>query len=99
ILPSFWFERAIGDFGQSMGVTATGLLLMRVVEPDNESPAFESFGDKQLDFEPFLGGGLVTALSVPIIYEFRAVPFLVFSIVMCLIGLLPGIFYFGKRPS
>src|SRR5699024_24077 len=99
ILPSFWFERAIGDFGQSMGVTATGLLLMRVVDPGNESPAFESFGYKQLVFEPFLGGGLVTALSVPFIYEFGAVPFLVFSIVMCLIGLLPGIFYFGKRPA
>src|SRR5699024_7448163 len=42
IIPSYWFERAIGDFGQSTGVTATGLLLMRVVDPDNESPALES---------------------------------------------------------
>src|SRR5699024_7628825 len=24
IIPSYWFERAIGDFGQSTGVTATG---------------------------------------------------------------------------
>src|SRR5699024_2809640 len=48
IIPSYWFERAIGDFGQSMGVTATGLLLMRVVDPDNKSPALESFGYKQL---------------------------------------------------
>src|SRR5699024_5359429 len=46
IIPSYWFERAIGDFGQSTGVTATGLLLMRVVDPDNESPALESFGYK-----------------------------------------------------
>ncbi|MFP3489691.1 sodium:glutamate symporter, partial [Staphylococcus sp. SIMBA_130] len=73
IIPDYWFERGIGDFGQSMGVTATGLLLMRIVDPDNESPAFEAFGYKQLVYEPFLGGGLVTALSVPFIVQFGAV--------------------------
>ncbi|MFP3360818.1 sodium:glutamate symporter, partial [Planococcus sp. SIMBA_143] len=52
IIPDYWFERGIGDFGQSMGVTATGLLLMRIVDPDNESPAFEAFGYKQLVYEP-----------------------------------------------
>ncbi len=97
IIPSYWFERGIGDLGQSMGVTATGLLLMRVADPDNESPAFEAFGYKQLVYEPFLGGGLVTALSVPLIFQFGAIPFLIFSIVMCLVGLLVGFFYFGKK--
>lgn len=47
IIPDYWFERGIGDFGQSMGVTATGLILMRIVDPDAESPAFEAFGYKQ----------------------------------------------------
>ena len=28
-----WFERSIAEMGQSMGVTATGLLLLRVVDP------------------------------------------------------------------
>ncbi|MBF4500859.1 sodium:glutamate symporter [Savagea sp. SN6] len=96
ILPTYWFERAIGDFGQATGVTATGLLLMRVVDPENKTPAFESFGYKQLIFEPFLGGGFVTALSVPFIFKLGAVPFLIFAIVMLLIGLIPGLFYFGK---
>lgn len=99
ILPSFWFERAIGDFGQATGVTATGLLLMRVVDPDNETPAFESFGYKQLVFEPFLGGGFVTALSVPFIFTLGPVAFLIFAVIMLLIGLLPGIFYFGKMKA
>src|SRR5690625_4239801 len=97
IIPSYWFERAIGDFGQSTGVTATGLLLMRVVDPENDSPAFESFGYKQLVFEPFLGGGFVTALSLPLIYKFGPVPFLLISVVMCLLGLLSGLLYFGRR--
>ncbi|GAB4072872.1 sodium/glutamate symporter [Barrientosiimonas marina] len=99
IIPSYWFERAIGDFGQSMGVTATGLLLMRVVDPENDSPAFESFGYKQLIFEPLLGGGLVTSLSVPLIFEFGPILFLIISAIMCLLGLLVGLLYFGRKKS
>ncbi|MFG6116562.1 sodium/glutamate symporter [Halobacillus sp. MO56] len=97
IIPRYWFERGIGDFGQSMGVTATGLLLMRITDPDNDSPAFEAFGYKQLVYEPLLGGGLVTALSVPIVAQFGAVPMLVVSAIMSTIGVLTGIFYFGKK--
>lgn len=96
IIPDYWFERGIGDFGQSMGVTATGLLLMRIVDPENESPAFEAFGYKQLVYEPFLGGGLVTALSVPFIVQFGAVTSLIFAIIMVIVGILSGLFYFGK---
>ncbi|HLQ95066.1 MAG TPA: sodium/glutamate symporter [Pseudogracilibacillus sp.] len=96
ILPTYWFERAIGDFGQSTGITATGLLLMRVVDPELESPAYEGFGYKQLVFEPFLGGGLVTALASPLIFKFGPVPFLIFSAVMLAIGLLAGLLYFGR---
>ncbi|HLR04128.1 MAG TPA: sodium/glutamate symporter [Virgibacillus sp.] len=96
ILPSYWFERSIGDFGQSTGITATGLLLMRVVDPEMKSPAYEGFGYKQLVFEPFLGGGLVTALSAPLVFKFGPLPFFIFSTVMLLIGLLAGLLYFRK---
>lgn len=68
IVPEFWLERGIADFGQSMGVTATGLALLRVADPDDQSPALEAFGYKQLAFEPFFGGGLITAISIPIMY-------------------------------
>lgn len=97
MIPTYWFERAIGDFGQSMGITATGLLLMRIVDPNVETPALEAFGYKQLIYEPFLGGGLVTALSVPVIYSLGPVPFFIFSLVMAVIGWAVGIFYFGKQ--
>lgn len=56
-----WFERAIADFGQGTGVTATGLLLLRMADPRGSSRVMEAFSFKQLLFEPFLGGGLVTA--------------------------------------
>ncbi|MBN8237128.1 sodium:glutamate symporter [Halobacillus kuroshimensis] len=99
IIPNYWFERGIGDFGQSMGVTATGLLLMRIVDPDNESPAFEAFGYKQLVYEPFLGGGLVTALSVPFIAGVGPWAGLILALCMTALGILVGIFHFGKQKN
>ncbi|MEO0805802.1 MAG: sodium:glutamate symporter, partial [Cyanobacteria bacterium J06643_4] len=70
IFPDYWFEKAIGDLGQSMGVTATGILLLRMVDPENDSGAFESFAYKQLFFEPIVGGGLFTAASPALIASF-----------------------------
>jgi len=67
ILPDAWFERAIAEMGQSMGVTATGLLLLRVVDPDYETAAADAFGCKQLVHEPFMGGGLWTGTAIPLI--------------------------------
>merc|ERR1711939_1202032 len=53
-----------------LGTTATGLLLLRVVDPDMKSPALKAFSCKQLVTEPFMGGGLVTSLSLPLISAF-----------------------------
>lgn len=63
-----WFERAIAEFGQSTGVTATGLLLLRTVDPENRTVAASSFGYKQLLHEPFMGGGLWTAFALTLVY-------------------------------
>ncbi|MEL7523213.1 MAG: sodium:glutamate symporter, partial [Cyanobacteria bacterium J06553_1] len=73
IFPDYWFEKAIGDLGQSMGVTATGILLLRMVDPENRSGAFESFAYKQLFFEPIVGGGLFTAAAPALIASFGLV--------------------------
>ncbi|MEO0348545.1 MAG: sodium/glutamate symporter [Cyanobacteria bacterium P01_A01_bin.15] len=70
IFPDHWFEKGIGDLGQSMGVTATGILLLRMVDPYNDSGAFESFAYKQLFFEPIVGGGLFTAAAPALIVRF-----------------------------
>ncbi len=67
MLPDAWFERSIAEMGQSMGVTATGLLLLRVVDPDYKSRAADAFACKQLLHEPFMGGGLWTGAAIPLI--------------------------------
>ena len=69
IFRTAWFERAIAEFGQATGVTATGLMLLRSVDPENKTPAAMSFGYKQLLHEPFMGGGLWTALAFTLVYK------------------------------
>lgn len=96
VIPENWFERGIGDFGQSMGVTVTGLLLMRMADPKNRSGAFESFGYKQLMFEPVVGGGLFTAASLPLIAQFGAPAILGLALVLTVAWLIFGLLYFGR---
>lgn len=94
IIPAFWLERGIADFGQSMGVTATGLALLRVADPDDKSPALEAFGYKQLFFEPFFGGGLITAVSIPIMFATGSVMWILIPMaVLFVISLTSGMIY------
>ncbi|MCE7792650.1 sodium:glutamate symporter [Salipaludibacillus sp. CUR1] len=97
MIPSYWFERGIGDFGQATGITATGLLLMKVADPENKTPALEGFGYKQILFEPFVGGGLFTAASLPLIFQFGPTAILILSAVVTLFWLIFGILYFGRK--
>lgn len=71
-----WFENGITNTGQSMGMTATGLLMNRLADPANLSHSRESFAYKQLLFEPFMGGGIVTAVAAIMLTEFGHLPVL-----------------------
>ncbi len=92
VFKNAWFERSIAEMGQSMGVTATGLLLLRVVDPDYKTPAAEAFACKQLLHEPFMGGGLWTGMAIPLIAAIGAVP--VFGIA-CTAALIWGLLLAG----
>ncbi|WP_028476833.1 sodium/glutamate symporter [Nocardia sp. CNY236] len=99
MLPDFWFERGIADMGQAMGVTSTGLILLRVADPDLKTPAYQAFGYKQLIVEPFFGGGLVTAGVIPIIANF-GVGWLLAAMLALFVGALAaGLLYFGRRST
>lgn len=97
IIPLNWFERGIGDFGQSTGVTVTGILLMRMADPKNKSGALESFGYKQMLFEPIVGGGLFTAASMPLIAEFGPMPVLILTGGVTLFWMAFGYLLFGRK--
>ena len=48
-------------------MTATGLLLLRTVDPENKTVAPEAFGYKQLLHEPIMGGGIWTSLAISLL--------------------------------
>lgn len=63
LLPADWFERAVIEFGQATGVAASGLLLLRMADPNDQSNALPAFSLKQLLLQPFLAGGVVTVVA------------------------------------
>lgn len=93
----YWFQNAIIDMGQSMGMTATGLLFAQMTDPKNRTNAVEAFGYKQLMFEPLMGGGMITALSMPIIMLIGLPAFIVICAALTIGWMLYGLLYFGKR--
>lgn len=97
LLPNYWFPRGMADLGQSMGVTATGILLLRMVDPDNRSGAFESFAYKQLFFEPIMGGGLFTAIAPTLIYQFGLLVILLITVTLFAFSLVFGMINYNRR--
>lgn len=91
-----WYEYGVTNTGQSMGMTATGLLMNRLADPTNQTHAKEGFAYKQLAFEPFMGGGIVTAMSLVIIADFGLVFALITSTGFMFFWLILGL-AMGKR--
>ncbi len=83
-----WFECAIAEFGQGLGVTATGMMLLRTVDPENKTPAAASFGYKQLIHEPIMGGGLWTAMALTLVFTCGWLPVWIFSTVMLIVWMI-----------
>jgi len=96
VFTNSWFERAIAEFGQASGVTATGLLLLRTVDPENKTVAAEAFGYKQLLHEPFMGGGIWTSLAASLLLTQGFTVVFVTSIVMMVFWLLFWFFVLRK---
>lgn len=86
-----WFEHAIADFGQSQGNVATGFVLVGMADPQKRTTAANAYGYKQLGYEPFLGGGLITAFSVPLIIAWGSLTFGLVSVVLAAAFLTWGV--------
>lgn len=80
-----------------MGFTATGILLLRMVDPDNKSGAFESFAYKKLLFEPIVGGCLFTAAAPILIVNFGSITVLILTSLLLTFWLILGFILFGKK--
>ena len=58
-----WFERSIVEFGNATGVAASGLLLLRLADPRDETNTLPIFSIKQLFLQPLLSGGIITVVA------------------------------------
>eukprot|EP00755_Sulcionema_specki_P012458 Sspe_Gene.51471::Locus_28571_Transcript_1_1_Confidence_1.000_Length_1763::g.51471::m.51471/K03312/gltS; glutamate:Na+ symporter, ESS family len=74
LLPDYWFERGVAELGSAMGVIATGLLMIRMVDPESETPVLKSFVYKNAVQALFMGGGLWTATGVLLTHKIHAWP-------------------------
>jgi Na+/glutamate symporter len=95
----YWFENMIVSFGQAMGMTATGLLFAQIVDPENKTGAADAFGYKQLLFEPIMGGGIVTALAIPLIATIGLTTFTIICALIAFLWCFVGVFYFGRQAN
>lgn len=64
ILPvAYSFEIGLINFGMLNGTAATGLMLLKMVDPKFRSPAARVFAESSAITQPFIAGGLLTLLT------------------------------------
>ena len=98
--PEIWFQLGLINYGMSTGTTATGFVLLRVVDPDLECGAAEDYALAAPLSSPFVGGGMITvALPLLVLERFSigALTIVLTGIVVTLIGL--GIWWNRKTIS
>ena len=82
--PPYWFQLGLLNYGMSTGTTATGFVLLRVVDPQLRSGAAEVYALASPLSSPFVGGGMIT-LALPMIVagsSSPAIPCLVLSVAL-----------------
>ncbi|QDS95743.1 hypothetical protein FF011L_45430 [Roseimaritima multifibrata] len=67
ILPKhYWFPLGLLNYGMSTGTTATGFVLLRVIDPNLKSGASEDYALAAPFSAPFIGGGMLT-IALPLL--------------------------------
>ena len=99
ILPrDHWFELGLINYGMSTGTTATGFVLLRMIDPDLDSGAAEDYALAAPMSSPFVGGGMIT-IGIPILV-LEQFPLAIVAIVLSIvIGGMIGIGVFAANHS
>ena len=82
--------RGLGDFAHSTGAATTALLLMKIIDPNDETGARSGFTMKQPFYEPIVGGGLVTALALPLVFTIGLYMTLIIALILFVATLIIG---------
>jgi ESS family glutamate:Na+ symporter len=65
-----WFEHSIAEFGESQGMLACGFVMVDMVDPARQTDVVRGYSYRQIVTRPIIGGGFMTALSLPLIDTF-----------------------------
>lgn len=80
VFPRDWFEHSLAEFGESQGNVATGFVMLDMVDPARRTDVVRGYSYRQLLTRPVLGGGFLTALSVPLIASWGLPVFTIASV-------------------
>ena len=81
-----WFEHSIAEFGEGQGNVATGFMMVDMVDPARQTGVVRGYSYRQLFTRPLMGGGFISALSVPLI-AVLGLPIFTFVTAVITIGL------------
>ncbi|WP_164104023.1 sodium/glutamate symporter [Candidatus Laterigemmans baculatus] len=94
VLPrEHWFELGLINYGMSTGVTATGFVLLRIVDPELRTAAAEDYALAAPLSAPFIGGGVLT-IALPLLVLER-VP--IAATAVGLAAVVAGLIWYGVR--
>jgi glutamate:Na+ symporter, ESS family len=89
-----WFEHSIPEFGESQGMLACGFMMLDMVDPDRQTDVVRGYSYRQIITRPIIGGGFITALSVPLIARIGLPAFTIAATVSTL-----ALVAWGVRPA
>jgi ESS family glutamate:Na+ symporter len=87
-----WFEQSIAEFGEGQGTVATGFMMVDMVDPARQTGVVRAYSYRQLFTRPFIGGGFISALSVPLVAALSLPIFTVLTV-----GVTVGLTVWGMR--
>jgi len=88
-------ESLAGDLGQAGCGAPSGLLLTRIADPESRGAFIEAYCCKQVLYAMVLGGGLVSALSMPLCARTGPVPLVVVLVLATVVVTVLGSWKFG----
>ncbi|TWT96226.1 sodium/glutamate symporter [Neorhodopirellula pilleata] len=89
ILPcTHWFELGLINFGMSTGTTATGFVLLRMIDPELKTRAAEEYALAAPLSAPFIGGGMLTVGLPLLLLERIPIAASTFGFTIVLLGLI-----------
>jgi ESS family glutamate:Na+ symporter len=86
-----WFEHSIAEFSESQGNVATGLMMVDMVDPERRTGVVRGYNYRQLITRPMVGGGFISALSVPLIAAMGLPIFTIVTVVITVAMIVWGI--------